>query len=67
MASGEFSSDLGTDVLTPASVVHGPEQHPPGSEAERNLRRRPPAREENSDDALTPANDEPAHRVDDLA
>jgi hypothetical protein len=67
MTSGEFSSDLGTDVLIPASAAHGPEQHPPATEAERKLRRRPSAREENSDDALTPPDDEPVHRVDDLA
>ena len=67
MTSGEFSSTLGTEALTPASAVHGPEQHPPASEAERKARRRPPTRAENSDEALSAADDEPVHRVDDLA
>lgn len=67
MTSGEFSSNLGTEALAPASAVRGPEQHPAGSEFERKARRQPSPREENSEDARTPPDDAPEHRVDDLA
>jgi len=51
----------------PASAARGPEQNPPGGEAERKARRRPSPPKENSEDSLTPADDTPAHQLDDLA
>jgi len=67
MTSGDFSSSLGSEALTPASAVRGPEQHPPATEADCKARRRPARPDENPEDALTPPDDWPAHEIDDLA
>lgn len=71
MGSSDLSTNLASEILTPASSVRAVESHSLNQNGENKARRRVRAREDDAADPDSPAgeraSDKPQHKLDHLA